>query len=480
MKTISLKEILNGAVDKQLEVQDEVNKIDDILKLIDIKSDAYNSWLNKKAELQAKLALLKGQEEEKVKDAGKESFREGVNGPSDQDTQYLAKKMYNQHWDNLSTSQQDAIYKKLGSESVDEEEVEVKKEVAITKKDDTYVVENLDVTVDKVKQEVADEEKLDFLDTITKDEPKQEAFNDNPSVICIGDRVRIGSGVHSNDFGTVVKVVPNEGTYEIALEGSKDKIVVGGNTYVVKAESVIQNEKDLKEMFKAMAESKSNYYESALTKSDEKWMVDLFLTGMGSEDIAQMLRIEKGKTITPKGVLYIVQNFKESFDSELAMGIELEKEHTEDPAVAEKIARDHLAEIPDYYTILQSMEAGAQIGEESLREAFKAGDKVITPDGKKGYIYQVQDDKFRVTSQPQTGLIGWFKGSELKQESLRESIATISKDKRIMSDGKSKYIVKYDGNTYTTDESKASIINRLKANQAKKEKKEQKINKEQK
>lgn len=37
---------------------------------------------------------------------------------------------------------------------------------------------------------------------------------------------------------------------------------------------------------------------------------------------------------------------------QLVRGIEVEMEHTKDAAMAEKIARDHLAEDPDYYTKL--------------------------------------------------------------------------------------------------------------------------------
>ena len=38
---------------------------------------------------------------------------------------------------------------------------------------------------------------------------------------------------------------------------------------------------------------------------------------------------------------------------ELKKGIEVEKEHTDDESVAEKIARDHLQENPHYYTKLK-------------------------------------------------------------------------------------------------------------------------------
>jgi len=45
------------------------------------------------------------------------------------------------------------------------------------------------------------------------------------------------------------------------------------------------------------------------------------------------------------------------FDAnELAKGIAIEKEHTDDEELAKNIAKDHLTEIPDYYTRLARME----------------------------------------------------------------------------------------------------------------------------
>lgn len=44
---------------------------------------------------------------------------------------------------------------------------------------------------------------------------------------------------------------------------------------------------------------------------------------------------------------------------ELKMGIDVEYEHTSEPLIAKKIACDHLAEIPDYYTRLKRMEEDA-------------------------------------------------------------------------------------------------------------------------
>jgi hypothetical protein len=47
------------------------------------------------------------------------------------------------------------------------------------------------------------------------------------------------------------------------------------------------------------------------------------------------------------------QTTKEIDAEQLKIGIEVELEHTDDEKVAEKIARDHLAEDPHYYTKLK-------------------------------------------------------------------------------------------------------------------------------
>ena len=45
---------------------------------------------------------------------------------------------------------------------------------------------------------------------------------------------------------------------------------------------------------------------------------------------------------------------------QVEMGKEVEKEHTNDPDIAERIAMDHLYKIPDYYTRLKKMEEEAE------------------------------------------------------------------------------------------------------------------------
>ncbi len=56
------------------------------------------------------------------------------------------------------------------------------------------------------------------------------------------------------------------------------------------------------------------------------------------------------------------QGLKDSkFDEkQLKQGINIEKEHTDNKQIAKEIAKDHLAEIPDYYTRLNKMENQAK------------------------------------------------------------------------------------------------------------------------
>ena len=52
------------------------------------------------------------------------------------------------------------------------------------------------------------------------------------------------------------------------------------------------------------------------------------------------------------------------FDAkELSMGVDIEKEHTDNPKLKKNIAKDHLNEIPDYYDRLKKMETKAKKGE---------------------------------------------------------------------------------------------------------------------
>lgn len=59
----------------------------------------------------------------------------------------------------------------------------------------------------------------------------------------------------------------------------------------------------------------------------------------------------------------------EQISAQLKKGIEVEMEHTSDPAKAEEIAKDHLTERPDYYVQLEKMEQ-KPISTEELTKRF--------------------------------------------------------------------------------------------------------------
>ena len=55
------------------------------------------------------------------------------------------------------------------------------------------------------------------------------------------------------------------------------------------------------------------------------------------------------------------KDFNVKFDSkELKKGIEVEKEHTTSQGIAERIAKDHMSKLSDYYTRLKNMEEDAK------------------------------------------------------------------------------------------------------------------------
>ena len=65
---------------------------------------------------------------------------------------------------------------------------------------------------------------------------------------------------------------------------------------------------------------------------------------------------------------------------ELQMGIEVEKEHTDDEALATKIAMDHLAEDPMYYSKLQAAGLGHDGGGEGgMQEPSVVGVTLVAP-----------------------------------------------------------------------------------------------------
>lgn len=71
--------------------------------------------------------------------------------------------------------------------------------------------------------------------------------------------------------------------------------------------------------------------------------------------------VKEQKLIAPDSVEQIAKKHDvsvASINDQLAMGVNVEMEHTKDKAVAKNIALNHLKELPDYYTRLKAIEAG--------------------------------------------------------------------------------------------------------------------------
>jgi hypothetical protein len=94
---------------------------------------------------------------------------------------------------------------------------------------------------------------------------------------------------------------------------------------------------------------------------------DTFVKKLLTED---GLRGSLADNHTPKSIANIHNVSVDDILYQLAMGIQVEYEHTKDKDVAKKIALDHLVEIPDYYDRLKKMEDEAE--ENSVEEMTSA------------------------------------------------------------------------------------------------------------
>lgn len=100
-------------------------------------------------------------------------------------------------------------------------------------------------------------------------------------------------------------------------------------------------------------------------------------------------------------------------ETQLAMGKEVEKEHTSNQEIAEKITRDHLAEIPDYYTHLKEMEDNVKKND-TVKSYYAP---FITVDStEEGKVRVIAGDK--VVSICKTVKAAFEKSAELSEEKI--------------------------------------------------------------
>lgn len=100
----------------------------------------------------------------------------------------------------------------------------------------------------------------------------------------------------------------------------------------------------------------------------------------------------------------------EEINKQLEKGIKVEKEHTDDEKEAERIALDHLFEIPDYYDRLDKMEKRAKVTESFEDDYNNVFVEFI--DGKPTFAYERLEDAVRGVRMDKYGEMNYDEKSE--------------------------------------------------------------------
>ena len=117
-------------------------------------------------------------------------------------------------------------------------------------------------------------------------------------------------------------------------------------------------------------------------------------------------------------------------ETQLAMGKEVEKEHTTNPEIAEKITRDHLKEMPDYYTHLKEMEDNAKTNDAVEKKAD-------VTDSTEGYTLEEGNDYYQIFKNIETGKFKiWdVEGNTWEDTKEYDDIATAEKEIENLAEG---------------------------------------------
>ena len=146
--------------------------------------------------------------------------------------------------------------------------------------------------------------------------------------------------VIANEFGDELLTISGKQKQDMALSRAYEKILNSGHP---KAKIIARNL-----VFGYADEDWPMDYISALNQKLKNLTPEI--PGFeGTRDALDDLSIKEGKKKEPKSELHPNQ----IHPGELRMGIRVEMEHTDDPEKAKKIALDHLAENPYYYTALK-------------------------------------------------------------------------------------------------------------------------------
>lgn len=220
----------------------------------------------------------------------------------------------------------------------------------------------------------------------TKDGVEKEALTDEQALK--GLRVNRLDATNPNLLKDNPKLDPNDAVYETVEKTSAEELPEGEEEYMTPSvsEETIQKYKE-----RGFVEEGSPEYEEfynagfTLKKS--------LIPGENGKALYTVIEIEressKENDIEKKAdeKIDFEKDLMEAGESkgekdkvnetQLAMGKEVEKEHTTNPEIAEKITRDHLKEMPDYYTHLKEMEDNAKTNDAVEKKAEVFSQDVI-------------------------------------------------------------------------------------------------------
>lgn len=237
------------------------------------------------------------------------------------------------------------------------------------KKSEKYPMEDI-VTFESVSDSNFKNNKINFANKLSADDLSNFGLtNEKLSQLSdvaneyISNKIDGNSSKNSekfvNDIDKESKVVKKDDKYQAQSEKGKNF-----GTYDTKEEA--ENRVKQMEMFKHMDKDASKEIPMFVVDASEvenvKVYADNKLIGTCKTVSAAFEKAEE-KIDFEKELMEAGESKgkKDKVNKEqLEMGKKVEKEHTTNPEIAEKITRDHLAEIPDYYTHLKEMEDNAK------------------------------------------------------------------------------------------------------------------------
>jgi hypothetical protein len=152
-------------------------------------------------------------------------------------------------------------------------------------------------------------------------------------------------------------------------------------------------------------------------------------------------------------------------EEQLKAGIKIEMEHTSDPKEAEKIAKDHLAEFPNYYTELVKMEDKLKDNKEGKESQSNLEDKNMPEEKKEEVKSEEKKEEAVVPPTPDPKLVEaqaqlLIKDNEIKAKDERIKEVEIAFN-RLQENAKSFDTQKADAVVKARKEGKLEVIDRV-------------------